>query len=49
MIDEDFQTFALKEVYLKHLDNAVKKAYVTEVQFLKQLKNVPEVVTLHDW
>lgn len=47
MISEDFEIFALKEVYLKHLDNAVKRAYITEINFLKMLKNVPEVATLH--
>ena len=47
VVSEDFEIFALKEVYLKHLDNAVKRAYVTEINFLKLLKNVPEVATLH--
>ena len=47
MMNEDCEIFALKEVYLKHVDDAVKKAYVTEINFLKRLKNVPEVITLH--
>ena len=47
VVSEDFKIFALKEVYLKHLDNAVKRAYVTDINFLKLLENVPEVATLH--
>ncbi|CAI8048691.1 Serine/threonine-protein kinase mph1 [Geodia barretti] len=47
VVNEDFEIFALKEVYLKHLDEAVKRAYATEMNFLKLLRNVPEVATLH--
>ena len=39
VVSEDFEIFALKEVYLKH--NAVKRAYIlTEMNFQKLLKNV---------
>ena len=46
-MSEDCEVYALKEVYLKHVDSAVKRAYITEIEFLQQLNNVPEVVTLH--
>ena len=49
MISENCEMYAVKEVYLKHVDDAVKNAYVTEINFLKRLKNFPEVVTLHSW
>ena len=45
VVSKDFEIFALKEVYLKH--NAVNMAYIlTEMNFQKLLKNVPEVATL---
>ena len=45
VVSKDFEIFALKEVYLKH--NAVNMAYIlTEINFQKLLKNVPEVATL---
>ena len=48
MIGEDWQMYALKEVYLKHVDPAVKSAYVNEIRLLSRLRDKPEIITLHD-
>ena len=45
--EEDFQTYALKEVYLKHVDPAIKHAYINEIKLLNKLNNKPEIITLH--
>ena len=37
VISESCELYALKEIYLKHLDSAVKRACITEINFLKQL------------
>lgn len=47
MSEEDLQTYALKEVYLKHVDPAIKQAYVNEIRLLNKLSNKPEIITLH--
>ena len=49
MIGEDLKTYALKEIYLKNLDEVVKKAYVNEVKLLNNLSSKPEIITLYDW
>ena len=36
VVSEDFEIFALKEVYLKHLDIAVKRAYVRDSDKLSE-------------
>lgn len=45
--EEDFQTYALKEVYLKHVDPAIKSAYINEIKLLKKLSDKPEIITLN--
>ena len=45
--EEDFQTYALKEVYLKYVDPAIKQAYVNEIKLLNKLTSKPEIITLH--
>lgn len=48
VIAEDFEIYALKEVYLKNLDDVIKKAYLNEIRLLKRLKDKPEIITLYD-
>lgn len=48
VLGEDAQIFALKEVYLKNLDDTVKKAYLNEIRLLKRLRDKPEIITLYD-
>ena len=48
MIGEDYQTYVLKEVYIKHVDPAIKKAYVNEIKLLNRLREKPEIIMLHD-
>lgn len=48
MLGEDFQIYALKEVYMKSLDESIKKAYINEIKLLKRLRDKPEIITLHD-
>jgi serine/threonine protein kinase len=43
----DYQTYALKEVYLKHIDPDIKSAYINEIRLLKRLSDKPEIVTLY--
>lgn len=47
-VDEDFKTYALKEVYVKHVDPAIKMAYVNEIKLLKKLRDKPGIITLYD-
>lgn len=47
-MDEEFQMYALKEVYLKNLDDVIKKAYLNEIRLLKRLRDKPEIITLYD-
>lgn len=48
MLGDDHKIYAVKEVYMKHVDPAVKKAYVNEVKLLTKLRDRPEIVTLYD-
>lgn len=48
VISEDYRIYALKEVYLKHVDPAIMKAYVNEIRLLKKLQEKPEIITLYD-
>ena len=45
--ESDHQMYALKEVYVKHVDPAIKTAYINEIKLLKKLANKPEIITLH--
>ena len=45
---EDYQTYALKEVYLKHVDPAIISAYTNEIRLLNKLQGKPEIITLHN-
>ena len=45
--ESDYQTYALKEVYLKHVDRDIKNAYINEIRLLKKLSDKPEIVSLH--
>ena len=49
MRGDDEQSYALKEVYMKNLDRAVKMAYVNEIKLLRKLKGHSEIITLYDW
>ena len=46
---DDYKVYALKEVYTKGVDSAVKKAYINEIQLLKNLKGQQEIITLYEW
>ena len=48
MVAEDFQMYALKEVYLGNLDDVIKRAYLNEIRLLERLKDKPEIITLYD-
>lgn len=48
VLGDDHKIYAVKEVYMKHVDPAVKKAYVNEVKLLTKLRDRPEIVTLYD-
>ena len=48
MLGEDYQIYALKEVYMKHVDPAIKTAYINEIKLLNKLREKPEIITLHD-
>ena len=45
--ESDYQTYALKEVYLKHVDQDIRKAYINEIRLLKKLSDKPEIITLY--
>ena len=47
-LNGDYQAYALKEVYIKHTDPAIKQAYINEIKLLKKLRGKPEIITLHD-
>ena len=48
VLGKDLQPYALKEVYMKHLDDVIKNAYLNEIRLLKRLRGKPEIITLHD-
>lgn len=48
VVGENYQTYALKEVYIKHVDPAIKEAYVNEIKLLKRLSGKEEIITLYD-
>ena len=48
VLGEDSQIYAMKEVYLKNLDDVVKSAYINEIKLLQQFQEKPEIVTLYD-
>ncbi len=45
---EDLRIYALKVVYLKNLNDVVKKAYMNEIILLNRLRDRPEIITLYD-
>ena len=45
--ESDYQTYALKEVYLKHVDQEIRNAYINEIRLLKKLSDKPEIITLY--
>ena len=45
---EDLQIYAVKEVYMKNLNDIVKKAYMNEIKLLNRLRDKPEIITLYD-
>ena len=48
MLGEDYQIYALKEVYMRHVDPGIKTAYINEIKLLNKLREKPEIITLHD-
>ena len=48
MLGEDYQIYALKEVYMRHVDPAIKTAYINEIKLLNKLRDKPEIITLYD-
>jgi len=48
VVGEDYQVYALKEVYIRHVDPAIKTAYINEIKLLNRLRDKPEIITLHD-
>ncbi len=48
MIGEDFQIYALKEVYIKHVDPVIKEVFINEIKLLKRLSIRREIITLHN-
>ena len=48
VLSEENDLYALKEVYMQHLDPVIQRSFFEEVQLLKQLQGKQEIIRLHD-